>query len=76
MARVLRRLGADCLAAYPRGAPAAPWPNCWRKRRPQHLIDIEGETRESFSVVDQRSGEEFRFVLPGPNRHNGNGEVL
>ena len=44
-----------------------PGPIAGARRRPQHLIDIEGETRESFSVVDQRSGEEFRFVLPGPN---------
>ncbi len=25
-----------------------------------------GETRQSMSVIDQRNGEQFRFVMPGP----------
>ncbi len=69
MARVLRRLGADCLAAYPRGGATGSTlaQLLAQEDVPQHLIDIEGETRESFSVIDEGSSEEFRFVLPGPN---------
>ncbi|HEX5312012.1 1-phosphofructokinase family hexose kinase [Aquabacterium sp.] len=69
VARVLRRLGADCLAAYPRGGATGSTlaQLLAQEDVPQHLIDIEGETRESFSVIDEGSSEEFRFVLPGPN---------
>lgn len=68
VARVLHRLGADCLAGYPRGgATGGSLAHLLELEGvPQHLLDIDGETRESFSVVDQGSGEEFRFVLPGP----------
>jgi 6-phosphofructokinase 2 len=31
-----------------------------------HLLPIANETRESFSVHENNSGQDFRFVLPGP----------
>jgi 6-phosphofructokinase 2 len=31
-----------------------------------HLVPIAGWTREDFTVVDESSGSQFRFVLPGP----------
>jgi 6-phosphofructokinase 2 len=68
VARVLHRLGGDCLALYPAGGANG--------QRLQQLIDQEqvrshcvavaGETRESFSVHEHASGRDFRFVLPGP----------
>ncbi|MDB5779152.1 MAG: 6-phosphofructokinase [Polaromonas sp.] len=68
VARVLHRLGGDCLALYPAGGANG--------QRLQQLIDqeqvrshcvpIAGETRESFSVHEHASGRDFRFVLPGP----------
>jgi len=68
VARVLHRLGGDGLALYPAGGANG--------QRLQQLIDqeqvrshciaIAGETRESFSVHEQSSGRDFRFVLPGP----------
>jgi 6-phosphofructokinase 2 len=30
------------------------------------VIPIQGETRQSFTVLDRSRGAEFRFVLPGP----------
>lgn len=30
------------------------------------VVPIAGHTRESFTVAEQRSGQEYRFVLPGP----------
>lgn len=32
----------------------------------QRVVSIAGETRESFAVHSRRTGEQFRFVLPGP----------
>ncbi len=68
VARVLHRLGGDCLALYPAGGA-----NGQRLRQlidqeqvPSYCIPIAGETRESFSVHEHSSGRDFRFVLPGP----------
>ncbi|HLT25151.1 MAG TPA: 1-phosphofructokinase family hexose kinase [Zeimonas sp.] len=68
VARVLQRLGTDCLALFPAGGAMG--------RLLQHRLDEEavpaivleigGETRESFTVLERTSGREFRFVLPGP----------
>ena len=33
---------------------------------PTQLQRIAGDTRENFSVVETTTGQEFRFVLPGP----------
>ena len=68
VARVLTRFGARCAALYPAG------PNLGRLLRelldqegvPSIAIDIAGETRESFTVLEHSSGREYRFVLPGP----------
>src|SRR5690606_38781548 len=58
----------DCLALFPAGGAMG--------RLLQHRLDEEavpaivleigGETRESFTVLERTSGREFRFVLPGP----------
>ncbi|MCJ7798230.1 MAG: 1-phosphofructokinase family hexose kinase, partial [Polaromonas sp.] len=68
VARVLQRLGADCVALFPVGGVQG-----------QHLlqllaaeqvrsrcVEIAGEARQNFSVLETSSGREFRFVLPGP----------
>ncbi|WP_426148204.1 1-phosphofructokinase family hexose kinase [Polaromonas sp. DSR2-3-2] len=68
VARVLHRLGGDCLALFPAGGA-----NGQRLRQlidqeqvRSYSIPIAGETRESFSVHEQSSGRDFRFLLPGP----------
>lgn len=68
VARVLQRLGSNCLALYPAGG--------MNGQRLRQLLDqeqvrsqclaIAGETRESFHVHETASGQDFRFVLPGP----------
>lgn len=68
VARVLQRLGSNCLALYPAGG--------MNGQRLRELLDLEqvssqcltiaGETRESFHVHETASGRDFRFVLPGP----------
>ncbi len=68
MARVLHRLGADCTALCLVGGPtgqmllqllALEGVNCLP-------VSISGHTRESFTVRELGSGQEYRFVLPGP----------
>ena len=68
VARVVHRLGGDCLALYLAGGV-----NGRRLRQlldqeqvRGHCIDIAGETRESFSAHEMSSGRDYRFVLPGP----------
>jgi 6-phosphofructokinase 2 len=34
------------------------------------FIDAKGSTRQSFAVHDRSTGEQFRFVLPGPTQDN------
>lgn len=68
VARVIARFGAGVTALYPAGGATG--------ERLRLLLDAEGvasacipiagETRESFSVVEEASGREYRFVLPGP----------
>lgn len=68
VARVVRELGGDSLALYPRGGPTGDLLEQLLEARgvPRRAISIAGFTRESFTVTDKRSGQEYRFVLPGP----------
>jgi len=68
VARVLHRLGANCVALYLAGGVTG-------ERHHQlmhaekvrcHVMPTSEETRESFSAHELRSGHDFRFVLPGP----------
>lgn len=71
VARVVRRLGAEALAIYPAGGITG--------RLLQQLVEREevrslvipasGETREDFTVLEAASGEQYRFVMPGPHLH-------
>lgn len=68
VARVLHRLGSHCLALYPSGGMTGQRLGQLLdgEEVPRHCWDIAGETRESFSVHETSSGNDFRFVLPGP----------
>lgn len=67
VARVIHRLGGAVRAVYPVGGATG--------ERLRRLVDAEqlasdcvaiaGDTRESFSVLEEASGLEYRFVLPG-----------
>jgi 6-phosphofructokinase 2 len=68
VARVLHRLGANCVALYLAGGVTG-------ERHHQlmhaekvrcHVLPTSQETRESFSAHELCSGHDFRFVLPGP----------
>jgi 6-phosphofructokinase 2 len=68
VARVVMRFGADVLAVFTTGGPIG--------QHLQELVDREGirnltipiraDTREDLAVVESETGQQYRFVLPGP----------
>lgn len=68
VARVVAALGGDAIALFPAGGPAGAT-LCGLLRTGGVAftsVPIEGATRESFTVDETSSGEQYRFVLPGP----------
>ena len=65
VARVLHRLGGDTLALYPSGGPTGAQLTGLLQAEgvPSQALPIAGDTRESFSVHDDRSGQEYRFEI-------------
>ncbi len=73
VARVVRRFGAEAAAIYPAGGSTG--------KLLQQLVDREGvrsiaigvreETREDFTVLEESSGKQYRFVLPGAELSEG-----
>ncbi|CAM3049288.1 1-phosphofructokinase family hexose kinase [Prescottella defluvii] len=68
VARIARVLGESVVAVFPVGSDTGrvlggllDREGVWTRR-----IPIEGATRESFTVDEDCSGEQYRFVLPGP----------
>lgn len=68
VARVLHRLGSDVQAwALAGGAAGAQMRQLLADEGVSTVLQpIAGDTRENFSVVETATGQEFRFVLPGP----------
>jgi 6-phosphofructokinase 2 len=69
VARVLHRLGANCVALYLAGGVTGERHHKLMSAEKVrcHVIPIAEETRESFSAHELSSGHDFRFVLPGPH---------
>ena len=68
VARVLHRLGANCVALYLAGGVTGERHHKLMSAEKVrcHVMPIAEETRESFSAHELSSGHDFRFVLPGP----------
>lgn len=68
VARVLQRLGADCLALYAAGGTSGALLGelLQAEQVPGLCMPIAGQTRESFHVHELAGRQEFRFVMPGP----------
>ncbi|ART54050.1 phosphofructokinase [Acidovorax carolinensis] len=68
VARVLHRLGSEVQAwAVAGGAAGAQVRQLLADEGVATAIQpIAGDTRENFSVVETATGQEYRFVLPGP----------
>lgn len=69
VARVLTRLGGHCTAVCPAGGSSGQW---LHKRMREEgldsvLLPIANETRVSFTVHENSTGAEYRFVMPGPH---------
>ena len=67
VARVVHRLGGEVTAVYTAGGTTG---SLLRKLLDDEgirnvAIEVAGETREDFTVLEQKSGEQYRFVLPG-----------
>ncbi len=68
VARVLRRLGGDALAWFPAGGPAGEvLQGLLRDEQVPHAVVPTREwTRENLNVLEQTTGRQFRFCMPGP----------
>jgi 6-phosphofructokinase 2 len=68
VARVVQRLGGHALAVYTAGGATG---EAYRRlieseRVPTLVVPIQGSTRQNFTVDETATGEQFRFVLEGP----------
>jgi len=68
VSRVMRRLGAETLALFTAGGSVGEDLTAMLNAEgvPAVRQHISGETRQSLHVLDEASGELFRFVMPGP----------
>jgi 6-phosphofructokinase 2 len=68
VARAAHALGGDAVAIFPVGGPAGEMIHHLLDQEGvrHHPIAIGGFTRESLAVEDRQTGEQFRFILPGP----------
>ncbi|MBI1330876.1 MAG: hexose kinase [Alphaproteobacteria bacterium] len=73
VARVILRLGGNALAVFPAGGgTGAMLEHMLRKEGlAVRSAQIDGTTREDFSVIERASGNEYRFVMPGPVLSDG-----
>jgi len=67
VARVVRRLGSEVAAIYPAGGSTGRLLERLVERESVRsvAIDIGQETREDFTVLERKTGNQYRFVLPG-----------
>jgi len=67
VSRGLKRLGFDSTAFFPSGGRAGKLLESLLEKENinQKAINVEGETRENFIVVETGSNQQFRFGMPG-----------
>jgi 6-phosphofructokinase 2 len=66
--RAIQNLGGSSIAVYPLGGPTG---EAYRGVAAAagilgHVVTVAGNTRESFTISETSTGEQYRFVLPGP----------
>jgi len=68
VARAVHALGGDVLAIFPAGGAAGEMIGHLLHKEGvlHHVIHITGFTRESLAVGERETGEQYRFLLPGP----------
>lgn len=69
VARVAHRLGAETLALFPSGGFVGQLLERLVQAEGVNTlaVPVQGETRENFTVLDETTCEQYRFVLPGPH---------
>ena len=68
VARAITRLGGSALAVFPSGGATGFVLEALLRAEGTKFrsVAIQGETREDFSVTEAGTGNQYRFVLPGP----------
>lgn len=68
VARAVHALGGTTIAVFPAGGSAGDTIRLMLRQHgvPHRAVAIAGFTRESLAVEEQTSGEQYRFILPGP----------
>jgi 6-phosphofructokinase 2 len=72
VARVVTELGGDVEALYPAGGATGGLLRRLIDRTgvPSLSTHVSEETREDFTVFEETTGQQYRFVLPGPQLSN------
>ena len=73
VARVVQRLGGEVSAIYPAGGSTGQLLHRLVEREGVRglTIEISEETREDFTVLEEESGKQYRFILPGAPMREG-----
>jgi 6-phosphofructokinase 2 len=73
VARAIWKLGGEAVAVYPAGGPAGRLLADLLSREgvAQIVVSVAGWTRENLNILEQETGRQFRFVLPGPRLDEG-----
>lgn len=77
VSRVIKRLGGESLALVALAGPVGERLKSALATEgiAAHFIRAPGETRESLSVIDRDTGEQYRFVMPGAGWTESEGEA-
>lgn len=69
VARVINTLGGEATAVYPAGGPTGEMLRSSLDKLgvTQRVVHIAGATRQNFTIDESATGEQYRFVLPGPD---------
>lgn len=69
VSRAIRNLGGESTVFYVAGGPSGQMLGVLLDREglKHEAISIEGWTRENFTVMENASGKQYRFVTPGPS---------
>jgi 6-phosphofructokinase 2 len=68
VSRAIRKLGGEALAVYLAGGPTGLLMTELLKREevPQHSLPIGEWTRENYSLLEETTQRQYRFIVPGP----------
>ncbi|MDG6244575.1 MAG: 1-phosphofructokinase family hexose kinase [Methanolobus sp.] len=69
VSRAIKKLGGNSLLLYPAGGMAGKMLKELLKQEEvdQLSLPIKGSTRENLIVLEESTGQQFRFGMPGPN---------